>query len=180
MSKPARFDVVGHMPALRRYAMALTRNRTDADDLVHDVLVIAYERRAAFQLESNLRLWLFAILYNRFIDDTRTRSVRTSHVVRETLLQDEASPPTQEQGVWLGQVRRAVEQLPEEQRAALHLVAVEGINYAQAAEVLGIPIGTLMSRLARARIALRALNEPLADASRSPTHLKLVKGRDDR
>ncbi len=179
MSKPAPFDIVGHLPALRRYALALTRNAVDADDLVHDALVLAYERRDSFRLGSNLRLWLFSILHNRFIDDTRARSVRVAHVAREADLQDEASAPTQEQGVWLSQVRRAVEGLPEDQRAALHLVAVEGMNYAQAAEVLSVPVGTLMSRLGRARLALRAMREPLAQPARPSLRLKLVRGADD-
>ena len=183
MSKPARFDVVGHLPALHRYALALTRHRADADDLVHDVLVLAYERRASFRPESNLRLWLFAILHNRFIDDARARSVRAAHATREAPTREDVVEPVQEQGVWLGQVRRAVEELPEDQRAALHLVAVEGMSYTQAAEVLGVPAGTLMSRLARARMALRIMGEAGesagAETGRAQRRLKLVRGADD-
>jgi len=177
MSLSARFDVVDHLPALNRYALALARNQTEANDLVHDALVLAYERRASYQTDSDLRLWLFAILHNRFIDGIRARSVRAAYAARERHVAVASFEATQEEGVWLGQVRAAVEQLPDEQRAALHLVAVEGMSYAEAAQVLDIPLGTLMSRLGRARLALRMLAE--TEKAKPVRRLRVVGDSDE-
>lgn len=174
-----RFDVTGQLTALRRYARSLTRSEVDAEDLVQDALVRAYEKRASFAAGRGMRAWLFAILHNTFIDRRRSRQAEDVRIERSgelTPLHQEAS---QDQHVRLDQVRRAFMDLPEEQRAALHLVAIEDLTYAEAAANLGIPVGTLMSRLARARTALRAIEDgPAAAAEESVQrrHLKIVGG----
>ncbi|MFH6786003.1 MULTISPECIES: sigma-70 family RNA polymerase sigma factor [Methylobacterium] len=150
-----RPDVLDLMVPLRRYARSLTRDATQADDLVHDTLVRALERQGTLRPGTNLRTWLMTVLHNAFIDDQRRRKVEARYADALGQMTDEATPPAQEGHVRLAQVREAFQRLPAEQREALHLVTIEGLAYQEAADVLGIPIGTLMSRLGRARAALR-------------------------
>lgn len=150
-------DVLSELGLLRRYARSLTRDRDDAEDLVQDTLLRALERRASFRAGGNLRGWLLAILHNVFVDGRRARAAARAREAAAADLAPEAAPPAQEEVVRLGEVREAFFRLPEDQRAALHLVAIEGLSYQAAAEVLEVPIGTLMSRIGRARAALRAL-----------------------
>ena len=177
-------DVVAELGPLRRYARSLTRDRSEAEDLVHDTLVRALERRAGFRPGGNLRGWLLAVLHNRFIDSRRSQRAGARQAAAVEALATAAVPATQEESVRLGQVRAAFRHLPEEQRAALHLVAIEGLSYQAAAEVLGIPQGTLMSRISRARAALRAMEDrtALPDTADAPGrgHLSVVGGTDDR
>jgi len=155
----ARFDIVGQLGSLRRYARSLTRNGADAEDLVHDALVRAYERRGTFRADGNLRAWLLTIVHNIFIDRMRSRRSEAARIEQAGHLADGSMPASQEHSVRLSQVREAFLALPEEQRSALHLVAIEGLSYAEAAEVSGLPLGTLMSRIGRARAALREMEE---------------------
>lgn len=173
---------MGQLPVLRRYARSLTRDDTDAEDLVHDALVRAYERRGSFDAErggaaGGLRGWLLSVLHNVFIDRRRLNAARTRREAQAGELADTVAAPAQEHSLRLAQVRDAFMDLPEEQRAALHLVAIEGLGYAEAASALGIPQGTLMSRLSRARAALRAVEDG-AGAGRS-SRLRIVGGADD-
>lgn len=172
------FDVVGQLAALRRYAMFLTREETEAEDLVHDVLVLAYEKQKTFRPDGNLRAWLLAILHNEFVSGLRRKRMEANGIRRVAEMRDRLCPPGQEMSVHLAQVQKAFLMLPEEQRNALHLVTIEGLTYQDAADVLNIPVGTLMSRLARARSALRALEEPWEGAGRSQAsglHLHIVR-----
>lgn len=171
-SEKRTFDVIGQLAGLRRYARSLVRNSSDAEDLVHDALLRAYERKETFRSGANLKAWLFTILHNLHIDRRRAEAVRRQDDVVDT---EPAYPAGQEDAVRLQQVRRAFMDLPAEQREALHLVAVEDLSYQQAADALGIPVGTLMSRLSRARARLRSFE----DDDRRPAHLKLVGGHDD-
>ncbi len=155
----ARFDIVGQLGSLRRYARSLTRDGTDAEDLVHDALVRAYERRGTFHAGGNLRAWLFSIAHNLFIDRMRSRRSEAARVEQAGHLVDASMPAPQDHSVRLAEVRQAFLALPDEQRSALHLVAVEGLSYQQAADVVGVPLGTLMSRIGRARAALREMEE---------------------
>jgi RNA polymerase sigma-70 factor (ECF subfamily) len=168
------FDVIGQLTALRRYARALARNPSDAEDLVHDALVKAYERRASFRGGGNLRSWLLSIVHNTHIDRRRASLARLKRDDAATELET-SYPAGQEHAVRLGQIREAFMALPEDQREALHLVAVEDLSYQEAADALGIPIGTLMSRISRARARLRSFEEE----GKRPGHLKLVGGNDD-
>jgi RNA polymerase sigma-70 factor (ECF subfamily) len=179
----ARFNVIGQLAALRRYARSLTRDEADAEDLVHDALVRAYERRRTFRPDRSLKAWLLAVLHNAFIDGVRKRRAEGHRLARAAEIAPQESPPTQDHAVRLAQVRQAFMALPDEQRAALHLVALEGLSYQEAAATLGIPLGTLMSRLGRARAALRAMDEPSAASPEQqaarPSHLRVVGGSDD-
>lgn len=163
------FDVLGQLAGLRRYARALTRDPSDAEDLVHDALVRAYERRGAFRDDRPLRPWLMSILHNLFIDRARARAAETRRDAARAA--PEWLDPPQEHAVRLSQVRRAFEALPDDQRAALHLIAVEGLSYEEAAAALGAPLGTVMSRISRARATLRALESDRPGAGRPPLRL---------
>ncbi|MFQ5785999.1 MAG: sigma-70 family RNA polymerase sigma factor [Alphaproteobacteria bacterium] len=149
--------IVGQIPALRRYARALTGDAPRADDLVQDCLERAWSRAHLFHRDRDIRVWLFAILHNQFVSGVRRRSRRPVEVP----LKDEghrlAVPPTQESGPEIADLGRALERLPAEQKAAVLLVGLEDMTYREAADVLGIPEGTLMSRLHRGRRRLRDL-----------------------
>ncbi|AZO75495.1 MULTISPECIES: sigma-70 family RNA polymerase sigma factor [unclassified Mesorhizobium] len=170
----ARFDIVGQLGSLRRYARSLTRDSADAEDLVHDALVRAYERRGTFRSGGNLRAWLLAIVHNIFIDRMRSRRSEATRIERAGRLADQSVAASQDHSVRLSQVREAFLSLPEEQRSALHLVAIEGLSYQQAAEASGVPLGTLMSRIGRARAALREMEERAP--ARGKNHLRIVGG----
>lgn len=181
------FDLQPHLDALRRYARVLTRAGQEADDLVQGALLKAYERRASFRSGSSLRVWLMSILHNHFIDQLRSKRASMAREQAWAELNPGFSTPDSEQAVRLAQLRLAFLDLPPDQREALHLVAMEGLSIAEAAAVLQIPPGTVMSRLGRARMALRRFEDgpPQADAgeSRVPQGrpgLRLVGGRDDR
>ena len=169
------FDVIGQLGALRRYARSLTRNAEDAEDLVHDALVNAYERKATFRTGASVRNWLMSILHNTHIDRLRRRQSAERRIDAAAELAPKSAEPTQDHSVRLKQVQSAFFALPEEQRAALHLVAIEELSYQEAAAALGIPVGTLMSRLSRARARLRSFE----DEPRQISHLRLIGGADD-
>jgi RNA polymerase sigma factor (sigma-70 family) len=169
-----RFDIVGQLGSLRRYAGSLTRDSAEAEDLVHDALVRAYERRGTFRPGGNLRAWLLSIVHNAFIDGLRSSKAEAVRVEQAGYLVDASMQAPQEHSVRLVEVREAFFKLPEEQRSALHLVAIEGLTYSQAAEVSGIPLGTLMSRIGRARAALREMEDTLP--ARAKSHLRIVGG----
>jgi len=168
------FDVIRLLGPLRRYARSLAKDGIEAEDLVQDALVRAYERRFSFRSDGNLRAWLFSILHNTFVDGTRSRSSEVARLKSVTETTSEVLEAPQDHVVRLAQIRAAFLELPEEQRAALHLVSIEEMSYQEAAASLGIPVGTLMSRIGRARAALRNF-ERNEDTTRS---LKIVGGRD--
>src|SRR5262245_49962363 len=140
------------IPALRRYARALLRDRTAADDLVQDCLERAISRWHQRHADGDARPWIFAILHNLAMTQLSRMANRPRHVpieaTDESLLSIAAS---QEDRLRYRDLLAALAQLPEEQRTVLLLVNVEDLSYAEAAQVLGIPIGTVMSRLSRAR-----------------------------
>jgi RNA polymerase sigma-70 factor, ECF subfamily len=175
-SPKSRFDVVGQLGSLRRYARSLTRNETDAEDLVQDTLVRAYERRSHFRNGGNLKGWLLSILHNGFIDSKRSSQAEARRIEAMASVAAASLQPSQEHSIRLSEVREGFFSLPEEQRAALHLVAIENLSYEEASAALGIPIGTLMSRISRARAALRSLE---AEQPGKAAHLKIVGGRDE-
>src|SRR5215469_15018347 len=123
-----RFDVLRELPSLQRYARTLSGNDFDAEDLVHDTLVRAYERRASFRTGHDMRVWLLSILHGVFIDGVRARAAEVQRLVRLGELNEEHLAPAQDHRVRFFQVRQAFLQLPEDQRAALHLVAIEGLT----------------------------------------------------
>ncbi len=166
----ASAEIVGCIPSLRRYARGLTGNREAADDLVQDTLERAWTRLAFWQRRGDLRAWLFSILHNLFVD--RVRAARRSPI--EEMPEDEIAAPlraTQSDLLEVRDLDRALLELPPEQREVLLLVGVEQMSYEQTAKVLGVPPGTVMSRLSRARTRLRAVLEGRSVLSR----LKAVK-----
>ena len=150
-------EIEKSVPALRRYARALTRNADRADDLVQDCLERAIKKRGLWTPTGTLQGWLFRILLNLWRNDARTQRRRGEHVPIDGLLVEPSTPAPQLGRIALGEMSRAIDQLPGDQREALLLVVLEGSTYEEAATILGIPIGTLMSRLGRARAALRVL-----------------------
>lgn len=164
------FDVLGQLGSLQRYARSLTRDSADAEDLVHDALVRAYQQRHTFRSGGNLRAWLLSIVHNAFVDRARSRKSEAARIEQVGILSDSSMQAPQDHAVRLAQVRKAFLDLPEEQRAALHLVSVEGLSYQEAADTLGVPIGTLMSRIGRARAALREME------AAKPRHIRIVGG----
>ena len=146
------------IPALRRYARALLRNPQDADDLVHDVLVLALDHLSARHTDGAVRPWLFTIMHNLHITWLRRGKVRGNIVPMERVNDAYvARQPTQEAELHCKETLQALDRLPEEQRHVLLLVCVEDLSYAEVAAVLGVPIGTVMSRLSRGRERLRQL-----------------------
>ncbi len=163
------------IPALRRYARALMRDRAAADDLVQDCLERAIGHWHQRRNDGDARAWIFAILHNLAMRRLR-RASEKPHVAIEDV--DDASlshAPAQEDRLRYRDLLAALSRLPEEQRTVLLLVAVEELSYADAARVLDIPIGTVMSRLSRARE--RLLKSTSADvlAENPKPHLRRVK-----
>jgi RNA polymerase sigma-70 factor (ECF subfamily) len=148
------------IPALRRYATALLRNREDADDLVHDCLVRALDKLHTRRDDADIRAWLFAIMHNLFVSQLRRGRTRPSgDPLDETHEATLGVRPDQENNLHFRDLVTALSKLPVEQRSVVLLVSVEDLSYAEAASVLGIPIGTVMSRLARGRERLRQLTD---------------------
>src|SRR6266566_13576 len=152
------------IPALRRYARALMRNAASADDLVQDCLERAVSRWHQ-RRDGNARSWLFTILHNLAVNQFRQSAARGKHVtIDETNEDDFGQDAVQEQKLMYRDVLNKLAKLPEDQRAVLLLVAVEDLSYAEAAKVLNIPIGTVMSRLSRAREKLQQELDGVAGA----------------
>ncbi|MDE1147634.1 MAG: sigma-70 family RNA polymerase sigma factor [Azospirillaceae bacterium] len=141
------------IPPLRRYARALVRDAATADDLVQDCLERAITRWHQRRADGDARTWLFTILHNLAVSHIRQNRRRGGQVALDDAVAEPAlsRPPTQEDALRHADLLRALDTLPEDQRAVLLLVSVEDLSYAEAARVLDIPIGTVMSRLARAR-----------------------------
>jgi RNA polymerase sigma-70 factor (ECF subfamily) len=175
-----KFNVTEQLPALKRYARSLTRDETEAEDLVHDAVVRAYEGRDSFRPDGDLKSWLFSVLHNSFVSGLRSRKAHSARLDRAAELTEREVRPEQEDRLRLAQIGAAFMTLSVEQREALHLVAVEGMAYGEAAEVLGVPVGTLMSRLGRARSALRAHEGETNVVPMKLVHPKIVRGRDDK
>lgn len=149
--------IEAQIPALRRYAHALMRDSEAGDDLVQDCLERAVAKLHQRRPDGALRAWLFRILINRHRDLVR-RTRGSGHLVAVDDLPKELSrPANQEAHMALRETEAAIARLPEDQRRALLLVALEGATFDEAARILDIPRGTLMSRLARARASLRTL-----------------------
>lgn len=145
------------LPALPRYARWLARDTHAADDLVQSALERAITRWDTRRDEEALRPWLFAIVYRRFIDGQR-RSKRYAGLLSVLGVATEPQPSAEREAVARSTLE-ALACLPVEQRSLLVWVSVEGLSYREVADILGVPIGTVMSRLSRARAALRRISE---------------------
>jgi len=158
-----------HIPRLRRYARALTGNASAADDLVQDALERALVKQALWREGSDLRAWLFTIMHNVFVNQVRSAAAR-----RTVALDDAAAElpsPQHADRLEIRDLDAAMQTLPDEQRVVVLLVGLEQLTYDEAAIVLDVPIGTVMSRLSRGRERLRRLLQGLPDAA----PLKAVK-----
>jgi len=142
---------------MRRFATGLTRDQADGDDLCQMTIERALVRRDQWQAGTRLDSWMFRIMRNIWIDETRARSRRWRTFVDEEHGVSEGASGDQEAVVELGNIDRALARLPAEQREAVLLVMVEGYSYKEAAEIVGCPVGTLNSRLVRGRDALLTL-----------------------
>jgi RNA polymerase sigma-70 factor (ECF subfamily) len=159
-----RARIAAMLPRLRRFARALTGQAADADDIVQIAIERALTRLDQFEAGTKLEAWLFRILRNAWIDETRSRARRARVFASADLgerVGDEGAA-AMDARLEADEVWRAMQQLPDEQREAIALVCVEGLAYREAAEALGVPIGTLTSRLARGR---EALQQMLGDAA---------------
>ncbi|VVO24597.1 sigma-70 family RNA polymerase sigma factor [Pseudomonas fluorescens] len=145
------------IPRLRRFAISLTRNSASADDLVQSCLERALSGWGDKRPDGDLRAWLFSILYRQFLDAHR-RSRRYARMLEFFTGRDDAQPSVERTVIALSTLQ-AFDRLTAEQRALLLWVSVEGLSYKEVAEILDVPIGTVMSRLSRARQALRQLSD---------------------
>lgn len=149
-------QIQSHITSLRRYARALLRDKAEADDLVQESLARALSRADKFQPGTNLRAWLFTIMHNVHVNQVRQKVSRPDEVPVDEVELRLVTPARQETRIELRDMSRALDGLPPEQRQVLLMVALEGMKYDEVATVLDIPIGTVMSRLSRARDAVRA------------------------
>jgi RNA polymerase sigma-70 factor (ECF subfamily) len=174
-SAVARFSdqLIAVLPRLRRFARGLTGSVVEADDLVQAACERALARREQFQEGTRFDSWMFRIVQTIWIDQLRSRRVRKEEVdVAEARIGSDEPVRRAEARLALDEVRHAVDRLPPDQRAALLLVTVEGLSYKEAAEVVQVPVGTIMSRLSRARLALQAQLEAGGGLSRSRTNVE--------
>jgi RNA polymerase sigma-70 factor, ECF subfamily len=156
--KSWRDDVVALIPSLRAFAWSLSHNASDADDLVQEALIKAWSHREKFEPGTNLRAWLFTILRNTYY----TAVVRRRREVRDETGKYAASlstAPSQDWSVAVHAMQAALMQLPYEHREALILIGGAGLTYEEAAEICGCAVGTVKSRVSRARRALQGILE---------------------
>ncbi len=151
-----REQIVDLLPRLRRFARTLARDPHDADDLVQVAVERALARSEQLRPDSRLSSWMFGILRNAWIDETRTR-VRRDRIFAPEALGENVGDASGGSHAEALSVQDAMARLPDEQRMAVGLVLVEGLSYKEAAEIMGVPIGTLTSRLARGREALQTM-----------------------
>lgn len=162
-------DFAPHLPRLRRYARALTGDRHGADDLVQDTLERGWAKSALWRPGSRLDSWLLGIMHNLFVNQVRRRRLAAESL--DELPAEPATRADQADRLEVGDLHGALARLPAEQREVLLLVALEEYSYAEAAALLGVPVGTVMSRLSRGRERLRQL---LAEGE-APARLRMVK-----
>ncbi len=173
--------LVPWIPRLRRYARALTGDPAAADDLVQDTLARAVEKFSLWKPESDLRAWLFAIMHNVFVNQLRSNRQQALRAV-DVLEADALAAASHREGLAID-LQRCLQLIAPEQRAVLLLIGLEQMPYAEAAAALGIPIGTVMSRLSRARQRMIALMNGAAEKvpartsaeSGEPPALRIVK-----
>lgn len=161
-------DIVELIPALRSYAWALTRRHEDVDDLVQDTLVKAIDKIDSYRPGTNLRAWLMTIMRNTFLNSI-AKSKRSTTGKEDCISSTLSTPATQEWGVRGGELMEAVGRLPRHYREMLVVVVMLGESYLEAAKFFGVQIGTVKSRVNRARsmvvsdLEARAPNDPLSD-----------------
>jgi RNA polymerase sigma-70 factor (ECF subfamily) len=151
-------DLIACLPDLRAYARSLTRNRHDADDLVQDTVLRIMKSQDRFQPGTNFKAWAFTILRNRFLNEFVAKRKQTREM-EEGELEQVPTSARQEEGLEVADFQRVFHMLPEDHRSILTLVAGSGMPYEDVARVLDCAVGTVKSRVHRARMALYALLE---------------------
>lgn len=164
-------DFAAHIPRLRRYARALTGDRFLADDLVQDTLERALAKFSLWRTTGRLESWLLTIMHNVFINQLKARASRPPETVLDEMIVEPAVRAGQNDRLEVRDLDSALANLPPDQREILLLVTLEELSYEETARVLDIPVGTVMSRLSRARERLRQL----LDGSAANVTLKVVK-----
>ncbi len=168
-----RHQIVEQLPGLRRYARVLTGNDWAADDLVQDTLERACRKWLLWRSGSDLRAWLFTLMHNLYLNQQRGAAALPMLDI-DTLASSLQAPEAPHEAT--RDLERCLQRLPADQRAVLLLVALENLSYAETARVLRVPVGTVMSRLSRARARLRELLEaapqPACDAAPALRRLK--------
>lgn len=168
-----RQQLIDHLPRLRRYARALTGDRAAADDLVQDTLERALGRLALWRPGSKLDSWLLTIMHNLFVNGVRSAAARLTTSTAGDEFDLRASPVADPSArLAIRDLDAALATLPPEQREVILLVALEEHSYEEAARIVGVPVGTVMSRLSRARDRLR---RALAGEQSSAPHLQVVR-----
>ena len=162
-----RAEIAAHIPRLRRYARALAGDSHRADDLVQDTLERALTKFHLWRHGSDLRAWMFTIMHNVFINQLKARR----ELALDDAVEDGLQSAPQSDPLELRDLDAALRRLPVEQREVLLLVGLEQLSYAEASQALGVPVGTVMSRLSRGRERLRAVMSGTATV----TSLKVVK-----
>jgi RNA polymerase sigma-70 factor, ECF subfamily len=173
MDEATRQEMLALLPRLRRFACALTGSAPDGDDLAQATVERAIRHIDKWECGTHLDAWLFRIARNLHLNGIRSRRLREAHAKPLAEAEQLRSPDGRRivhDRLSLDEVRRAVARLPDEQRIVLLLVCVEGLSYDRVAEITGVARGTVGSRLARARLALRALidNPYRRSASQNP------------
>ena len=172
-----RAQVIEHLPGLRRYARVLTGDAWAADDLVQDTLERACSKWRLWRAGSDLRAWLFTLMHNLYLNQRRATPALAAVDIDD--VQDHLPGASHPAADALLDLERCLQRLPAEQRAVLLLVTVEDMSYEDTARILAIPVGTVMSRLSRARTRLAALMDhvpaPRPDAHSAPPSLRRLK-----
>lgn len=167
VSAAFKAELISAIPSLRAFAMSLSQNADRADDLVQETLVKAWDKHESFQMGTNLKAWLFTILRNEFYSQMRKRGreVQDSDGIMTAKL---AVHPSQQGKLDLDDFRAALEQLPQDQREAIILIGASGFSYEEAAEICGCAVGTIKSRVSRARTRLQDILKVSGEAEYGP------------
>lgn len=167
VSPAFKADLLAAIPSLRAFAVSLSQNADKADDLVQETLVKAWDKHESFQMGTNLKAWLFTILRNEFYSQMRKRGreVQDSDGLMTARL---AVHPSQQGTLDLQDFREALNVLPEDQREAIILIGASGFSYEEAAEICGCAVGTIKSRVSRARTRLQELLGVSGEAEYGP------------
>ena len=164
----------GEIPRLRRYARALTRDASRADDLVQSCLVRAIAKQHLWQEGTDLRAWLFTILHNHNVNDVRRSAREGTAIPVEEVAGALPVAANVYDSLQLRDLNRAIGRLPDEQRQVILLVGLEGMRYEEVAEILGIPVGTVRSRLSRGRETLRVIMGMREETAAAPPRVQSV------
>jgi len=160
-------DLISAIPSLRAFAVSLAQNADKADDLVQETLVKAWDKHESFQMGTNMKAWLFTILRNEFYSQMRKRG-REVQDTDGAMTARLAVHPSQQGKLDLQDFRSALEQLPEDQREAIILIGASGFSYEEAADICGCAVGTIKSRVSRARARLQDILKVSGEAEYGP------------